>query len=286
MADITRSTTNVVLPVEVSNEIWQDAAEASVVMSVARRVDLPGNGAEIQVITGDPQAAFVNEGARKPAGSATFAKKTMKAHKIAVVESFSTELRQDRAALYAALRSRLGNSIALTFDAAVLHGTNAPAGMDNLAAAPEQVFDGTGTYADLLAAMQEVSDNGGDATHILVAPAGEFVLLGAVDTTGRPLFLPSANVGQVGTILGRPVYKGKAVADDTTVGFVGDFSGDVWGSVAGIEYKEYDGPVFQANGTLVHAGAQDNMFSVIAEARLGFASRAVDRHVRLVTEAS
>lgn len=291
MADITRSTTNVVLPTEVSNEIWQDASEASVVMTRARRVPVSGNGTSFQVITGDPQAAFVAEGARKPAGSATFEKKTLTVHKIAVVESFSSELMADRISLYNALRARLGNSIAETFDRAVLHGTGAPAGMDTLADAPTQAF-GTDTFAELLAAMGEVAGNGGDADTVILAPQAEFTLLGAVDSTGRPLFLPTANAGNIGTVLGRPVYKTDAVyeadaagvggADAESLGFVADFSGDVWGSVNGIEYREYDGPVFAADGTLVHAGAQDNMSSVIAEARVGFVTRDVARHVRLI----
>ena len=54
--DINRTTT-ISLPGSVSSEILQKAQESSAVMALARKIPLPGLGATIPVITGDPEAA-------------------------------------------------------------------------------------------------------------------------------------------------------------------------------------------------------------------------------------
>ncbi len=63
--DINR-TTSIALPGEVSSEILQKTQESSAVMSLAQQIKLPGLGVTIPVITGDPEAAWVAETAKKP----------------------------------------------------------------------------------------------------------------------------------------------------------------------------------------------------------------------------
>ena len=114
--DITRTTAGVLLPEQVSADIWASALEQSFVMQRVPRTPLPGEGRSFQTITGDGQAKFVGETERKPLSNPTFGTKTMRAHKIALVHSFSDEFRRDKAALYAALRPRMALDIAKTFD--------------------------------------------------------------------------------------------------------------------------------------------------------------------------
>ena len=57
---------NIELPNDVSAEIIQKTQEGSAVMQLARQIALPGRGLQIPVITGDPEAAWVNETAAKP----------------------------------------------------------------------------------------------------------------------------------------------------------------------------------------------------------------------------
>ena len=59
--DTSRDTTGVLLPYEISSEIWSKAQEASAVMQLARRVTLPGAGLEFQTITGDPSASVLEQ---------------------------------------------------------------------------------------------------------------------------------------------------------------------------------------------------------------------------------
>lgn len=285
---VTRATTNVpgLLPLAVSQDIWADAQNQSAVMRLARQVALPGGGVAIPVITGDPTAEFVGEGERKPNGDATINRKILRPYKIAITESFSTEFRRDMAALYGALRPRLAGSLAKTFDAAVLFGTGAPTGdFDTLAGAPTASVASGNAYAGLIEAMGSVAAAGGELTGWALSPSGQVQLLSEVDLSGRPLFINNIQSdGGVGSLFGAPVYRTRAVdgaGDPPTVGFAGDWSRAVWGSVEGIQFSESDNPVFNGDGTLKHAGWQDNMFSILAEIEVGFVVQDDEYFVRL-----
>ena len=77
--------TNIQLPNSVSSEILQKTQEASAIMRLARKVTLPGNGVQIPMITGDPEAQWVTETGSKPVSNPTLDKKIMQAHKLAVI---------------------------------------------------------------------------------------------------------------------------------------------------------------------------------------------------------
>ena len=108
--------TSIDLPVDVSREIMQKARESSAVMSLARRIDLPGRGTAINVITSDPTAAWVGETSSKPVSNPGLQTKIMRAYKLAVIVPFSDEFRRDVAALYDALIERLPGALAKKFD--------------------------------------------------------------------------------------------------------------------------------------------------------------------------
>lgn len=291
--DVNRTTSGVLLPPQVASEIWAGAQEQSFVMQRVPKTPLPGEGKSFQTITGDGEAKFVAETGRKPLSNPTFGQKELRAHKIALVQSFSDEFRRDKAALFAALRPRLAGAIAKTFDLAVLHGIDAPvSGFDNLADAPSAEL-ASPAYDVFVAALQSVAAAGGDIDAWAVAGQGETKVLLEKDTAGRPLFIGSTNTeGQVASILGRPTWRSKhvyqAASGDTaeTLAIGGDWSTAMWGSVEGIKYEEYGGPIYDASGTLVHAGRQDNMFSVICEIEAGFIVQDVNRFFRLTGTAA
>ncbi len=284
-----RTTAGVLLPPQLSNEIWADAQEQSFVMQRASKTDLPGEGKSIQIITGDGTAKFVAETGRKPNSEPTFGSKTMRAHKIVVTESFSDEFQRDKAALFNALRPRLAGAISKTFDNAALHGIDAPVGdFDNLSAAPVVSIGTPGAvYRGLLGALSSVSAANGDITGWGLSPQAEIIALGELDGNKRPLFTVNAqNDGSIGALLGRSVYRSRSVFDSSgagaeTIGIAGEWNTAFWGSVEGIKYEEYGGPIFNDDGTLKHAGRQDNMFTVICEFEAGFIVRDVNRFARL-----
>ena len=141
--DLKRGTSGVVLPAQVSSEIWASTQQASAVMAVSRQIALPGSGITIPLITGDSVAAWVNESAEKPVSHATLGNKSMTPYKLAVIETFSMEFRRDL--------PRLPGALAKKFDETVLAGTAPGSGFDVLSGAPSLTVDGTNTYADLAA---------------------------------------------------------------------------------------------------------------------------------------
>lgn len=92
MADINRTTNSMALPSDISSEILQKTQQESAIMRLARRIDLPGRGVTIPVITGDPTAAWVAETGVKPVSNGNPGTKLMQAFKIAVIETFSKNL--------------------------------------------------------------------------------------------------------------------------------------------------------------------------------------------------
>ena len=99
MSGIPTNRTNIALPTDVAQEVMQKTQNASAVMQLARRINLPGRGVTIPVITGDPEAAWVAETGAKPVSNPSLTQKVMQAYKLAVIVPFSDEFRRDAAAL-------------------------------------------------------------------------------------------------------------------------------------------------------------------------------------------
>lgn len=287
MVDISRTTSGVNLPKQVSSEIWATAQEQSAVMAVSRQISLPGSGLSIPVVTGDAQASWVAETAAKPVSRASLSQKTMTPYKLAVIEPFSDEFRRDLPGLYAELARRLPGALAKKFDETVLGGTAPGSGFDVLSSAPAMTVDGTNTYQDLVAVFNAVAAAGGNLSHWIASPGLQGALLASVDGFGRPLFTASANTeGAVGQILGRPVYgtrgalqKSTTVGDDT--GVAGDFAGSaLYGTVEGVQISVSDQATLDDGGTPINLW-QQNMFAIRAEIEVGFIVRDVNRFVRI-----
>ena len=285
--DLKRSTSGVLLPAQVSTEIWGGVQESSAVMAASRQIALPGSGVSIPVVTGDSAAGWVAESAEKPVSHATLGNKTMTPYKLAVIETFSMEFRRDLPALYAELARRLPNALAKKFDETVLAGTAPGSGFDVLSGAPSLTVDGTNTYQDLVAVYNAVAAAGGDLSAWLASPSLQGQLLSSVDGFGRPLFVPDANNSSVvGNILGRPVYgtrrtlvKSTTVGDDT--GVAGDFARSaIYGTVEGVQVDVSDQATVNDGGTQINLW-QRNMFAVRAEIEVGFIVRDVNHFVRI-----
>lgn len=287
--DVSRETAGLALPAEVSQEIWSEVQEASVVMNLARKVRLPGTGVTYQQILTDSVPQFVGETERKPVSNPTFAKKVMQPHKLAVVQTYSDEFRRDLPGLFGALISRLPGTLAAAFDAAVLHGTGAPsANFDTLAGVSgTSILNATpgslDAYQGFLTSLGMVPN----LTDWALSPQGEIVALGNRDTSGMPILANSpTDDGSIGRMLGRRVFRSEnayaAGAEDTpaTLGFGGDWRKAYWGQVEAVSIDVSDNPVYTSDGELISAGWQDNMISVRAEIFVGFIAD-TDAFVRL-----
>lgn len=296
-ADLNRGSTNVsnFLPADVSQEIHAKLLDASVVQQLARQISVPGSGLTIPVISGEPTADWVAETEEKPVSRHTLNKLSLTPKKLAVIEPFSDEFRRDLPGLYAELVRRLPASLGKAFDLAAIAGNRNQIGSlydEGEAAATNadlQTFDATDTYGDLLAAITKVATNGYDANGIAVSPAGEALLMGAVSTTGSPLFMPNATGSRgVGQVFGRPVFRSRQVAlaavdadvdadgsgggtteFDTLYGIVGQWDQAIWGTVEGVKISFSDQATINDGGTSLNLW-QRNMFAVRAEIEIGF----------------
>lgn len=301
--DVNRTTDGVVLPKEVSSEIWSNMQEQSAVQNLARRIDLPGRGVTIPVVTGDPEADWVAETDHKPVSRPTFGSKDITPYTLAVIVPFSNQFRRDLGALYAECVRRLPGALAKKFDATVFASSGAPGsnfaqlgGATAVPLSPHATDVKKGTYAGLVEAYQAVAGADGALDGWALSSQAKGLLLGQVDSTGRPLLAESiANGSSVPTLLGEPVYYTKGVyasGTPNTIGFAGDWSSAVWGAVEGVSISFSEGAI--EDGVREITVGEDtaeipnivslwgrNMFAVRAEIEIGFQVRDVNRFVKL-----
>lgn len=264
--DINRGTTGLTLPAELSAEIFENARHESAVMRLADRVDLPGRGLSIPVITGDPIANIVAETAEKPVSNSTFATKTMTPKKFAVIELVSKEFARDLPALYDTLIRRLPGSIAKAFDNQVFN-VAAITGFDSLTGVQAVTRASSDTIADVVrSGMMLVAANNAHVDGFAVSPAYETELVTAVDGIQRPLLVPDMNNGDyVGRVYGADVAETAAI----TTMFGGDWSKAKYGIVNDIDIAISEEATINTGTEHVNLW-QRNMIAIRVEAELGF----------------
>ena len=272
MSGTATNRTNITLPADVSREILQKVQEESAIMALARRIELPGRGAAINVITSDPEASWVGETEAKPVSNPGLATKIMQPYKLAVIVPFSNEFRRDVASLYDAIVERLPRALAAKFDATVMNGSAPGSNFDVLTSATAQAI-GADAYNGLVDAEADVAANGGIMNGVVLAPQGKAILLGATDQVGRPLFINNVAEGTIPMVLGARTLQSKGAYKSGTpnvVGVVGDWTQALYGTVEGvrISYSE-DASLVVDSDTTINL-FQQNMFAVRAEIEVGF----------------
>lgn len=281
--DVNRTTGGITLTPEQSAEIWSAAEYASAVMQLAQKIDLPGSGVSVPIITGEPEAAWVSETSEKPVSRPTFDNKLMTPYTAAVIVPFSNQFKRDKAALYNEVVRKLPQALARKFDSTVFGlAAGAPgSNFDTLGGATQVGIEGN-TYKGLVAADQAISTGGGLLNGWAISPQARGVLLGETDSSGRPLFTGSAAEGNVNTLLGAPVAltKGVYTADidgagagtAARLGFAGDWTSAHYGIVENIDLSISDQATINDGGTQLNLW-QRNMFAVRVEFEVGFRVR-------------
>lgn len=287
-----RSATGVLLPKEVSSQIWQDAQASSAVMQFASKIDLPGAGIQIPMITGDPTANWVNETDEIAVGESTFSSKSIAGYKMGVIEIFSNEFKRDLPGLYRELAKRLPKTLGIKFDSTVFHATTAPGSDFDLlgVGVPALTLDTTDTYGDLVAIETAVSNANGENTGYVLAPKARGVLLNARDADNRPLLINDIQrEGGVSSLLGVPValnrsvYKADAAGDQgEVIGFAGDWSQAMYGVVEDIEVAVSTEATVNKGGTSVNLFQRD-MFALRVTVHLGFGVRDKSKFVKVTS---
>ena len=265
--------TSIDLPVDVSREILQKVQEGSAVMRLAREIELPGRGAAINVITSDPEAAWVGETGSKPVSNPGLATKVMRGYKLAVIVPFSNEFRRDVAALYDALIQRLPGALAKKFDATVFGGVQAPGSDFDTFANVHAESLASDVYDGLVAADANIALNGGIVNGYVISPQARALLLGAKDKDDRPLFINTVAEGAIPMILGARTEQSKAAfvsGSPNTVAVAGDWTQALYGTVEGVKIDfSSDATLDLGEGQVINL-FQQNMFAVRAEIEVGF----------------
>lgn len=294
--DLNRGSSNVskILPKEISSEIWAKALEESAIMRLARRVNMPGTGITIPMITADAAAAWVAESTEKAVSEASLDGKVMTPYKLAVIEIFSNEFRRDLPAVYAELARRLPNSIGKKFDETVFAGVAPGSGFDVLTSSTAiNIQDTTGSktvYKNLVNVLSTVAATDAELTGWAISPKADAILLDAVDTTGRPIFIPNAtDTRAIGSLLGSPVVRTRRAykqgTDNDVLGFAGDWSQAAWGMVNDISFSISEEATINDGSKDIHLW-QRNCFAIRVEAELAFACMNSSAFVKLTGTAT
>lgn len=285
-----------------SAPIFNEAQRQSAFQQLFRRVPLGINGQAIPVVTSKPTANWVAEGGKKPATSMGMDLLTIEPKKLAAIAVMSAEVvRANPGNITGELRTNLAGAFATAFDYAVgynLGGDGTGSGpFDNyLAATTKSVEIGTttqangGIHGDFTAALSLLVADGKKLTGFALGDEVEPLVWGAVDTSGRPLYvdLPTDDVSQSiarpGRLLNRPSFMGEGVSNGTTVGFAGDYTKGAWGAVGGISYRVSTEATVTINGALTSLW-ENNLVAVLAEAEYGFVLADEEHFVELANAA-
>lgn len=290
------------VPAEIASEIWKKTLSNSLAMQLATRIELPADGKEFPIYTGDIEPDWVAEGEEKPVATASFSSKTLKPYKMAVIVPFSDEFRRDRNAFYNCVIEQIPLYLARKFDKAVFnHDATAVPGeqFDNFAeiADIDLKADKSTVYKQLVAADAAINTAGYIANGYAITPQMRGLLLAETDGIGRPLFNPAVTADGYAQILGNPaimslsngankenLYSEYTDDDKTikTLGIVGDWTQAVYGTVEGIKLDISDSATLNDGDNVINLW-QRNMFAVRAEVEIGFGIKDEDAFKRLVT---
>jgi HK97 family phage major capsid protein len=247
-------------------------------------------------------AKWVGEGGQKPVTKGDFTKQDVVPHKIATIFAASSEaVRANPLNYLNTMRTKVGEAIALAFDAAVLNGVDTPFGhyigettksvslADPLGAGkgPEV---GSNAYTALNTALNLLLADGKKWNGTLLDNVAEPILNSAVDAAQRPLFIEATYQDinapfRSGRVLGRPTYLSDHVAEGTTVGYVGDWSQVVWGQIGGLSFDVSDQATLDLSAAQDGSGIvslwQNNLVAVRVEAEFGVLVNDKDAFVKL-----
>ena len=293
MPAITRNTTGVNLPFEVSSEIWPKTIESSAVMQLAQRMELPGSGVEIDMITGEPTANWVDETGAKPVSTHSVGSKKIKGYTMAVIVPFSNQFRRDKRRLYDEMVARAPMALGTKLDKTVFGGDQKPGELFDTMADVTAVDIETNPWTGLVTADAAIAAGGGITNGWAISPQAKSILLTAVDGVQRPLFVNSTTAdGAIPALLGHPTHEKKGVyiaavaasgndpAVPAQLGFGGDWTSAYYGVVEDISTSITDQASITIDNEVVNLWER-NMFAVRFEFEVGFRMKYAEHFVKL-----
>lgn len=296
---ISRTDAAALIPEDVSREIVQGVPERSSVMRLARRLpNMPRAQRRMPVLSVLPTAYFVDgDTGLKQSSEVNWANKYLEAEEIACIVPIPEAVLDDAEYdIWGEIRPRIEEEFGRVFDAAVLHGTNAPASWptDVAAAAAAagnsvdlsvQVAAGEDLYDALLGengSISKLEADGFMATGHIGAMTMRGKLRGVREKVydgsstanlGMPIFTRSMQDRSQYELDGAPIEfpKTGAVNASAVLLFSGDWSQLVYAMRQDITYKILTEAVIQdAAGNIIYNLAQQDMVALRCVMRLAW----------------
>lgn len=296
---ISRTDAAALIPEDVSREIVQGVTEQSAVMRLARRLpNMPRAQRRMPVLSAMPTGYFVTgDTGLKQSSEVNWEDKYLDAEEIAVIVPIPEAVLDDADYdIWAEIRPLIQQEFGRVFDAAVLHGTNAPSAWpDDIATAAAaashsvdlstQVAAGEDLYDVLLGESGVVSlieADGFMATGHIGAMSMRGKLRGVREKVydgsstanlGAPIFTRSMQDASVYELDGAPYIfpKNGGVNASAVLQFTGDWSQLVYAMRQDITYKVLTEAVIQdASGNIVYNLAQQDMVALRAVMRVAW----------------
>ena len=291
--NMNRSAENLLLPPEISNEIWSKVEESSAIIQLGSKVPVTGVGREWQILEGELEAEWVDETDEKPISTMEFGTKKMTPYNVAVIIPFSNQFRRDAANLYAEIIRKAPEALSRKFDRTVFGFFDAPGeNFDTLKDITEVDVETNGIWNGLVETDMQISNADGILDGWVITPQLKSKLLTAMDNNNRPLFIDSMNTqNNVASLMGHPTYVRKYLhqaggsGKGETLGYAADWSNLYWGTVGNVSMSIADQATLNIGGQQVNLW-QRNMFAARFEVEFACILREPDQFVRLTGKAS
>lgn len=291
---------DVLMPREVSQELWTKAQEASLVLRTGRQVPV-GYGETVIPISGvEPEVGQVGvgtrpqdrEGYRKPVSGISWDSQSFSPIKLATIVTASEEfVRSDVNGMWSNIVAQLAGAMGRGIDLAVFHNRRPDTGDLLLGTANNSYVNAT-THrtayettpdtldVDLTTAWADLVSRGYNPGMWAIDQRFVPPVLTARDANGNLIFQNGLNLSSqsLGTLAGLPVEAGRAVsgaiganANATAArAFLGDFSRLVYGYADEVRVKVTDtGVITSADGTNVNLW-QTNQVAILIETTFGW----------------
>lgn len=238
------------VPVELSNRIHEKLAYISPIRKIATVISNMPAVLDLPFENAIPTTYWVGEGVAPTLSKSTFNKETLKPFKIGGFDKFSHESLVDTAVspdLQNFVADRFAVAIAQEENAAFVNGdgTNKPFGFRSTKITPKTgaVADATNgklVYEDLVKAFYGINPIS-RANGVWLLPTEAIAkVVGMVDSTGRPIYVPAMSENAPATIFGKAVYEVPEIPVNLGTGnknteiWFGDYSNYIIGDREGL----------------------------------------------------
>lgn len=290
--NMNRTAENLLLPPEISRDIWSKVEESSAIIQLGTKVPVTGVGREWQILEGEIEAEWVAETDEKPVSTMELGTKKMLPYNIAVILPFSNQFRRDAANLYAEIVRKAPAALSRTFDRTVFGFIDAPGEhFDTFKEITDVDVETNGIWPGLVETYTQIANADGELDGWVITPQMKARLLNALDNNGRPLFIDSMNTqNNVASLMGYPTYVKKYLHQEggsgkgETLGYAADWTNLYWGTVGNVSMSISDQATLNIGGKQINLW-QRNMFAARFEVEFGCILREPDQFVRLTGKA-